>query len=100
MKRNLLLTAVVMLGSVLSACAARGAYMVSYGPPPPPRYAVVGVAPGPGYVWTEGFYDLRPGGWVWIPGRWMVAPRPRAVWVPAYWSRHGSHHRFHEGRWR
>jgi len=84
MKRKLLTPALLLSGMILSACAAPGAVVVRYGPPPP-RYGVVGVAPGPGYVWAEGFWDWRAGAYVWVPGRWMRPPRARAVWVPGSW---------------
>jgi hypothetical protein len=100
MKRNVLFAAVVTMGTLLSACAAHGSYAVRYGPPPPPRYGMIGIAPGPGYVWAEGFYDLRGGAWIWVPGRWMAPPHPRARYVPGRWVRHGRDYRFHEGRWR
>ena len=100
MKRRLLAPSVLVFGMLLSACAAPGAVVVRVGPPPP-RYGVIGVAPGPGYVWTEGFWDWRAGGYVWVPGRWMRPPRPRAVWVPGGWVERP--HRgwvFRRGRWR
>ena len=98
MKRQLLAAAFVMAATLFTGCA--GAVVVRYGPPPPPRYGVVGVAPGPGFVWTEGFYDWRGGAYMWVPGRWMRPPRPRAVWVPGAWmqGRHG--YAFHRGYWR
>lgn len=106
MKRNLLIGALLAAGAVLSACAPgynSGYAGVAYGPPPP-RYAVIGVAPGPGYVWTDGFWDWRGGGWVWMPGRWMRPPRPHARWVPGYWEERHEHdrrgYRFHRGYWR
>jgi hypothetical protein len=99
MKRTLLF-AVVLLGSTLAGCATRGGVYVAMGPPPPPRYGVLGVAPGPRYVWTDGFWDWRGGSWRWVDGRWMVPPRARAVWVPGHWSRHGRGYRFHSGHWR
>ena len=68
MKRKLLPLATVLLGTMLSACAVNGAYNMRYGPPPPPRYGMVGVAPGPGYVWTEGYWDQRAGNWSWVSG--------------------------------
>ncbi len=55
MKRHILTGALVLMGAVLSACAGGGAYYVRSGPPAP-RYAVIGVAPGPGYVWTNGYW--------------------------------------------
>ena len=100
MKRKWLVAGVIAAGAWLSGCAAHGSYMVGYGPPPPPRYGVVGVAPGPGYVWTEGFWDRRGGSWNWVSGRWMRPPRPHARWVPGYWSPDGHGYRFRQGYWR
>lgn len=101
MKQKLLTGALVLAGTVLAGCAARygGGYYASYGPPPP-RYAVVGVAPGPGYVWTPGWWDWRGHGWAWREGRWMRPPHARAVWVAPEWRHEGRGYRFHRGYWR
>jgi hypothetical protein len=77
-----------------------GAYIVRYGPPPPPRYGIAGVAPGAGYVWTEGYWDQRAGNWSWVGGRWVHPPRPRAVWVPGSWSQTHRGWTFRRGYWR
>jgi len=98
MKRQLLAAGFVIAGTLLSGCAANGAVVVRFAPPPP-RYAVVGVAPGPGYVWTEGFYDYRGGNYVWSAGRWMHPPRPHAVWVPGSWSQGRRGYEFRRGYW-
>jgi hypothetical protein len=81
----------------LGACSG-GVYIAA--PPPAPRYGVVGVAPGPGYVWAEGYWDWRGGAWAWAPGTWMRPPRPGAAWVPAHWVPNGRHYRFIRGHWR
>jgi len=73
---------------MLATVACGPAYVVRE--PPPPRAAVVGTAPGPGYIWAEGYWNWQGGAWVWRPGRWLLAPRPGAVWIPAHWVR---------GRW-
>ncbi|HTR38346.1 MAG TPA: hypothetical protein VMH80_20695 [Bryobacteraceae bacterium] len=80
-----------------------GGGYVGYGvaaPPPPVTVGVVGVAPGPGYVWIDGFWDLRGGRWAWVGGRWARPPRARARWEPDRWERHGNHWRHSGGRWR
>ena len=82
---------------VLGACA--GGYYVSV-PPPAPRYGIVGVAPGPGFVWVDGFWDWRGGNWFWVGGGWRRPPRRGAVWVPARWVPAGRHYRFVRGYWR
>jgi len=99
MKRQLLTVGFLIAGTLFSGCAARGAVVVGFAPPPP-RYAVVGVAPGPGYVWTEGFYGYRGGAYVWAPGRWMRPPRAHAVWAPGTWARGRRGYEFHRGYWR
>ncbi|MFY9724649.1 MAG: hypothetical protein WB579_09395 [Bryobacteraceae bacterium] len=98
MKRKLLTAALLMAGSVLTACAGGAGVFIAE--PPPPRYGVIGVAPGPGFVWTDGFWDLRGGAWAWAPGRWVRSPRPRAVWVAPAWRHEGRHWRYHRGHWR
>jgi hypothetical protein len=54
-------------------------------PPPAVRVETQTVAPGPGYVWTTGYsrWDRRElcvGA-----GRWVVRPRPSAIWVAGHW---------------
>lgn len=98
--KTAVLSAVLLAAGALTACASRpyGYYRVPP-PPPPPAYGVVG-APGPDFVWTDGFWDLRGGRWFWVGGRWVRPPRPRAIWVPGYWGRHDGGWRFHRGYWR
>jgi hypothetical protein len=98
--KKLLPVATLLMTTVLTGCAANGAYVVRYGPPPPPRYGIVGVAPGPGYVWTEGYWDRRGDNWAWVGGAWLRPPRPRAVWVPGYWRGEHGRYRFYRGYWR
>ncbi|HVX67401.1 MAG TPA: YXWGXW repeat-containing protein [Bryobacteraceae bacterium] len=99
--RHFLLAAVLLGILTTGACASRGYYYRDrVPPPPPPRLGIVGYAPGPGYVWTDGYYDLRGSRWVWVPGTWMRPPRGHAVWVRPRWEAHGHGYRFHRGHWR
>lgn len=99
--KNALLSVALLGSAVLAGCGGYGYHRSGYVPPPPPaRYGVVGYAPGPGYVWTEGFYDLRGGRWTWVSGRWMRAPRRGGVYVSPYWEPYGRGYRFHRGYWR
>jgi len=100
MKQKLLAGAVLLAGTLFAACGAGyGAYYAQYAPPAP-RYAVVGVAPGPGYVWTPGWWDWRGHDWRWREGAWMRRPHSRAVYVAPEWRREGRGYRFHRGYWR
>jgi hypothetical protein len=99
--KKLLPLAAVLLGTVLTGCAAGGGYYaVRYGPPPQPRYGMVGRAPGPGFVWADGYWDRRGGSWVWMDGHWLRPPHQRARWVPGYWVQTRGGYRFHRGYWR
>lgn len=95
------LGAIGLLAGTLTGCG--GAYVAYSGPPapPPPRASgYVGVAPGPGYVWVDGYYDWGGRSYVWVPGRWLRPPRPRAVWVPGRFVQHGRGHQWVRGHWR
>jgi hypothetical protein len=98
--KRLILLSTLAFGTILAGCAANGPYVVRYGPPPAPRYGVMGIAPGPGYVWTDGYWDRRGGQWAWIDGRWLRPPHRRAVWVPGTWRQERGGWRFHRGYWR
>lgn len=73
-----------LLGLVLLSGAIFAAPRVSIGvnigvPAPPAYYAVRPACPGPGYVWTDGYWD----GGVWIQGYWQPPVRYYAP-APAY----------------
>ena len=94
--------AAAVLAASLSACTTAAPYgrvYVRVGPPAPIFETRV-VAPGPGYVWIEGYHSWDGRAYVWVPGRWDRAPRARAVWVPARWAhdRHGWY--LVQGHWR
>ena len=100
--RNLLLSGVLAACSLLAGCASH-AYVADYAPGPPPRPYVVGAvgyAPGPGFVWADGFWDRREGRWAWSEGHWMRPPHARAYWVSPRWVRTNHGWRREEGRWR
>lgn len=100
--RGLLPAAVLLAAGSLAACGphyGRG-YAYNVPPPPPPAYGAYGRAPGPGYVWAEGFYDLRGNNWVWVRGHWARPPRAHAVWVPPRWEQNGRRWSRREGHWR
>jgi hypothetical protein len=99
--KRLLLTGTMFLGTILTGCAGGGYYTSArVGPPPPPRYGVMGYAPGSGYVWTDGFWDLRGSRWVWTPGRWQRPPRHGATWVPNQWQSNHGRYQMRRGYWR
>jgi WXXGXW repeat (2 copies) len=83
----------LVAGFVLAAAASADAktrVFVRVGPPAP-IVEYRSVAPGSRYVWVPGYYRWDGYGYGWAPGRWVVPPRARAVWVAPRWahSRHG-----------
>jgi len=67
--KQAVLAGVMLASAALTACASQ-AY-VAYSVPPPPAPMVVGAvgyAPGPGYVWADGFWDLHGSRWAWVRG--------------------------------
>ncbi len=69
-------------------------------PPPPPEEEVVVAAPGPGYIWINGYWTWRGQRYVWTPGRWERPPRPSAHWQKGEWGKYKGRWYFREGRWR
>jgi len=94
--------AVLLIGTSLTASAAHFDVGVVVGAPPPAPMVVgpVGVAPAPGYVWVDGYWDWVGGRWVWVGGRWVRPPRPHAFWVAPYYHPFGDHYHYHRGYWR
>ncbi len=100
--RSVVLVAALAGVGTLIGCGGGGPYYagVTVGPPAPLVYGPVGVAPGPGYVWTDGFYDWNGGAWRWHSGRWARPPYPRARWIRPRYQRHGHGYRMYPGHWR
>ena len=90
-----------LMGIALLAGCGDGTYYagVTVGPPAPLVYGPVGVAPGAGYVWTDGYYDWVGTRWVWRPGRWGRPPHPGYVWRRPYYEHYRNGYRVHQGRW-
>lgn len=68
--------------------------------PPSPRYENYGYAPGPGYVWTPGYYAYRGNNYGWVGGSWVRPPRARARYVPGEWRHHSRGYYWRPGYWR
>lgn len=108
------IAAVVLTGSCLGACADDPA-PIYYAPPPPPVHAAVRIyapppslpiyeqppLPGPGYIWTPGYWawSAAAGDYYWVPGAWVLAPEPGLLWTPAWWGWSSGAYVFHGGYW-
>ncbi|HLH37002.1 MAG TPA: hypothetical protein VKX41_20180 [Alloacidobacterium sp.] len=68
--------------------------------PPPVVVERPGPPPRPGYVWVGGYHRWDGYRYVWVPGHYVLPPRPRAVWVPGHWVERRGGWVFVEGHWR
>ena len=70
----------------------------SIAPPALPVYEQP-VAPGPGYLWTPGYWAWGDAAYYWVPGVWVLPPRVGVLWTPGWWGWSGGVYRWHAGYW-
>jgi WXXGXW repeat (2 copies) len=71
---------------------------INIAPPPLPVYSQP-YCPGPGYIWTPGYWAYGPEGYFWVPGTWVVAPFVGGLWTPGYWGWGNGLYAWHGGYW-
>ena len=107
--RSLLVRALAGLLGAVAAFAAlpqkadAGVFIgvgVSVGVPPPPLpvYEQPPI-PGPGYIWTPGYWAWDGDEYYWVPGTWVIAPFYGALWTPGFWGWDDGFYAFHPGYW-
>ena len=79
---------VALAFALLLTSQASQAYIgisVTIAPPELPVYEQPPI-PGPGYMWTPGYWawDEDEGDYYWVPGAWVSAPEPGLLWTPGY----------------
>ncbi len=95
--RCLALLSVVILATALSSWA--GVFVsVAVGPPALPVYSQP-FCPGPGYIWTPGYWAWGPAGYYWVPGTWVMPPQVGFLWTPGYWGFSAGLYNWHPGFW-
>ena len=67
--------------------------------PPPLRYEVRPAIPGPGYAWTDGYWNWSGARYVWVPGAWRRPPYANAYWSHPHYDHYREGWRLHEGHW-
>jgi hypothetical protein len=84
--------------AVAAPASAQIGVAITVAPPPLPIYAQPEI-PGPGYMWTPGYWGWGDGGYYWVPGTWVEPPVIGVLWTPGYWGWGGGFYSFHEGYW-
>ncbi|MFZ1918465.1 MAG: YXWGXW repeat-containing protein [Terriglobales bacterium] len=103
MNRNRAIRWITLAALIFSFSAASfaGVFVgisVRVGPPALPVYAQP-ICPGPGYLWTPGYWAWNDdGGYYWVPGTWVIAP-VGMLWTPGYWGWGGGFYAWHPGYW-
>ena len=93
----------LLAGGVALACFSAPAiaqvHVYIGGAPPPMRREVRPAMPGPGYVWTEGYWGNRGGRYVWMSGTWQRPPYEGAYWSHPHYDHYQQGWQAHEGHW-
>ena len=68
---------------------------------PPPELPVYDQPPipGPGYIWTPGYWGGGPSGYFWVPGTWVQPPSVGLLWTPGYWGWRDGIYVWNAGYW-
>ena len=100
LSKLLMATALAAPLAAMPIVQAHAAVVISVGFAPPvlPVYAQP-ICPGPGYLWTPGYWAYGPDGYYWVPGVWVQPPVAGVLWTPAYWGWEGGVYLFHPGYW-
>ncbi len=97
-----IMAAMFLSGLVMApAPAAAGlAVAVTVAPPALPDYDQPPI-PGPGYIWTPGYWawDEDAGDYYWVPGAWAEAPQVGYLWTPGYWGWNDGAYLWNDGYW-
>ena len=100
MKTKLSIAAFAALSFAALSCTpsfAQVGISIGIAPPAIPIYTQP-YAPGPGYIWTPGYWAYNSG-YYWVPGVWVLPPRVGFLWTPGYWGYNGSNYFFNQGYW-
>lgn len=99
MKRTTPTRLILLLAALFVTHAFAGVFIsASIAPPVLPVFAQP-ICPGDGYIWTPGYYAYGDYGYYWVPGTWVLAPRPGFLWTPGYWGWGSGLYRWHGGYW-
>lgn len=93
-------SAVLALAVTLIPAASQAGVFVSVAIAPPvlPVYTQP-LCPGPGYLWTPGYWAYGDAGYFWVPGVWVLPPRVGVLWTPGYWGWSGGLYIWNAGYW-
>ncbi len=71
---------------------------ITVAPPELPVYDQPPI-PGPGYIWTPGYWAWDDGDYYWVPGTWVEPPTVGLLWTPGYWGWNDGIYAWNAGYW-
>jgi hypothetical protein len=71
---------------------------ISIAPPPLVVYEQPPL-PGPGYMWSPGYWAYADDDYYWVPGTWVEPPQVGLLWTPGYWGFNDGNYVFNAGYW-
>jgi WXXGXW repeat (2 copies) len=86
------------IASVSKAPAQVAVVMIAAAPPVLPVYDQPPI-PGPGYIWTPGYWAWGDGDYYWVPGTWVEPPAIGLLWTPGYWAWGDGTYVWNAGYW-
>jgi WXXGXW repeat (2 copies) len=92
------LACALLLTSNASRAAVGIGVSINIAPPELPVYEQPPV-PGPGYIWTPGYWAWGDSDYYWVPGTWVEAPEPGYLWTPGYWGWNDGLYVWNGGYW-
>jgi WXXGXW repeat (2 copies) len=94
------LCALFGFGVAAEKADAQIVFSVGIAPPVLPVYVQPPI-PGPGYLWTPGYWAWNEeiGEYYWVPGAWVLPPRVGLLWTPGYWGWSGGAYVWNAGYW-
>src|SRR5882672_6875479 len=90
----------LLLFAAIAGVSEAAAQLVSItiAPPVLPVY-VQPALPGPGYIWTPGYWAYGDDDYYWVPGTWVLPPAVGLLWTPGYWGWHDGIYAWNAGYW-
>jgi WXXGXW repeat (2 copies) len=99
---GILYTAAVAFALLLASPASQAfvnvGVQINIAPPELPVYEQPPI-PGPGYLWTPGYWAWGDEDYYWVPGTWVEAPQPGYLWTPGYWGWNDGFYIWNGGYW-
>lgn len=89
-----------LMSILLAGCLGGFGYAtVTTTRPPAPYVEIVGTAPGPQYVWVDGYWWWNGNDYIWVRGHWGIPPGPTYVYRHGGWVYDDGSYVYVHGRW-